>query len=256
MENHELLTPDNLARENKPLGDRYRIGQEVFANSKVRPSRNPGNWIDRAISSMRHANPIMPYAADLLPWTLYDRFSLTNGATSARKYQFFVVQQGQASKTKVDTNMERAGELASPQVFNATHIGFYPESTALRADIDAVLRDYYVEFKIGGKVYAEGKPMQFPGGAGLDAFTTKNSESAYKIGVPIAGNMWDLRLPPGMQLEDSGGTPFITDGIIGQVITEGEQFEVNLISDSTFTVASAPFNLYCFLTGILSRGVR
>lgn len=237
--------------------ERYRLGQQVFnPGAIVGQERDRSSWLAKAIRSRRHANPLMPYTADILPWTLYDRISLSNGTTSARKYQFFVTQQGQSSKTKVDTNMEDSGVLASPQVMNMTHLGFYPADTVLRADLSELLEDYWVEFKIGGKIYAEGKLSQFPGGAGLDAFTTVNNEAAYKIGVPIAGNCWDLRLPRGMELKDTDGATFMTDGIIGQIVPDGEKFEVDILSDNTFTVASNPLNFYCFIYGILSRGVR
>lgn len=205
----------------------------------------------------RSQNPIAAGMADIVPWILYDRINVANGATTAIRYQLFTVPDGSGGKTERDTNMTEVGKLPAPQWFNCIGIGFYPSSTALKADIDELLNDYTQTFWIGKKDYSQGPLFAFPGASGLYGLTTQTTQSAFTIGHSMAGNYYDLRLPAGMTLGvDSDGQQIVTDGITGHTILQNQNFQVNLNADAGFVVASNPLYFYCLLFGILSRGVQ
>ena len=86
-------------------------------------------------------------------------------------------------------------------------------------------------------------------------------------GTPNWGNMFDLRLPPGINLgvqTDNTGEKKIalSDGLMGVTILQGQQFKVVATAPGGAQTATAAgsggagVSLICQLYGILSRGVQ
>jgi hypothetical protein len=214
-------------------------------------------------------NPIAPNQADILPWILYDFANVPPNTAVPATLTLFNTPIGQGVgfaggvKTKTDTNLEQVSRLPDPQWFNCTHLGIYFHSTMLKADIDQFLARGYFEFWIGQKVYAEGKIQKYPAGSGLYGMSTNTTEAAWQNGWPMGANLYDLRLPAGMNLgiDRDTGQPIITDGIVGQTILQGQQFFLKIFFPNSFTTAASTsngtgVNLWVFLDGILSRGVQ
>jgi len=218
--------------------------------------RKRGEYTDVAKRLARQGNPIVPNAADILPWVLYDRLTVASATATATTIRLFTQPIGTASKTKQDTNLDQVQRLPDPQWFNATGLGFYFSSATVKADIDSFLDNYHIEFWIGQKVYAEGPLQVFPGGAGLAGETTQTAQSVFTIGQPYHSNTWDLRLPAGIDLgmDPQSGGLIVSDGIIGQTILQGQQFRVEILGTAFTTAAQTRLNV--FLYGIISRGVQ
>lgn len=219
------------------------------------------SYYRKAKKRARQQNPIMPNSADIVNWILYDRFTFAQAATIPNRFQFFTQPIGTNSKTKVDTNLELVQQLAAPLWMNVIGVGFYISSNTIKADIDLFLNSSYMEFWVGQKVYLEGPLQCFPTSAGLSGVTTQTEESAYSLGAPVMGNMFDVRLPAGLGL---GGNT-VADGLIGITILQNQQFHVDIKADAggaTMTANTANptpgagLQISCYLHGILSRGVQ
>lgn len=206
--------------------------------------------IDRAIklsAKKRSSNPIEEGRADIVPWILYDRLFTAANTTTAVEYDFFTQPQS-GTKFKQDTNLDQVSVLAQPQHFNTTSLQMYFSSQMLNTDIGKFLDTYYCEFWIGNKVYAEGPLSQFPGGSGLQGFTTQTNTGSFSNGIPSPLAVVDFR---------------IGDNPIGHHILQGQTFKVKVITSAGFTTTNTTVNpnaiglsLLCVLEGVLSRGVQ
>lgn len=250
-----VLTANGLVKCNKT----GRFGIRIPLVSSL------GGYIKSLRKRGRFTNPIAPNQADVVMWTLYDRNTAAAGATTATEYDFFTVPMGNAGKTKADTNMEQVMRLPDPQVFNATGIGFYFSADMLLLDIQNFLDAYYYEFWVGQKTYSEGPLQVAPSGAGLDGVSTATSQQTYSNGTQILGNHFDLRLPAGLNFVDGGGNAYMTNGLIGVTILQGQQFKVKVLAGTVGIALTADdatpnpgtgLNFMCYLYGILSRAVQ
>lgn len=196
----------------------------------------------RRANKNRLSNPIEEGKADVLPWWLYDRLYTSAGSTTSTEYDFFTTPIGGA-KTYVDTNLEQVSRLADPEHFDATALRFYFSSDMVKSDIDTFLNTYWAEFWIGSKAYTRAPLTVFPGGAGLQGFTTQTNIGGYSNGFPSPGAVVDFRM---------GDNP------IGHHILQGQTFKVKVITSTGFATASGGvgLKLLCILDGILSRGVQ
>jgi hypothetical protein len=221
-------------------------GEAMRVNQRMLGKASPLD-IERAMrigNKKRNQNPIEEGRADIVPWILYNRLTTAAGTTTSVEYDFFTTPQG-GSVTKQDTNLSQVSQLSQPQHFNTTSLQFYFSSRMLLNDIGTFLDTYYTEFWIGEKVYAEGPLSQFPGGSGLQGFTTQTNVGAFSNGVPSPLAVVDFR---------------IGDNPIGHHILQGQTFKVKVITSAGFATATSTgaigLNLLCVLEGVLSRGVQ
>ncbi len=199
----------------------------------------------------RKGNPIDPNKADILPWYLYDKITVAVATAVGTSQVFFSVPiggtQNAVVKTKQQTNMEQVSQLPAPQHFNATALEIFFATNMLKTDIDSVLNNYYLEFWIGQKIYAEGPLFKFPGGAGLAGVSQQSGQQTFSNGVPNPMAVVDFRM---------GENP------IGHHILQGQNFTVKILGTTFTTVAGdaepagTGLNFWCILEGILSRGVQ
>jgi hypothetical protein len=141
-------------------------------------------------ASGKNTNSIMAGWVDRGPWQYWDTVTGAPGAALASSYSPFSVAIGQqnpltgTTKTKLQTNMVRGNQFPPPRCLLLIQIGFYFSSQMLKVDIDAVLDNCWMEFRIDDKIFHEGQLWQFPGGAGLTGVTTQGGESVYTLGLP------------------------------------------------------------------------
>ncbi len=212
------------ARETVAFCESTGTPLENFGIKNYKKKTLVGGFRDKIKTLGRNQNPIVPGVADLVNWYYYDiGATIAAGAASAASYQFFT-NPISSTKTKAQTNMEQVSRLPDPYVFNATHIGVYFSSATIKADIDLILANGYIEFVVGQKTYCEGPLQLFPSGAGLAGTGNIASTSAFTNGWPQLGNMFDMRLPGGIVL----GEGKMTDGNTGISILQGQTFKVNM----------------------------
>jgi hypothetical protein len=222
-----------------------------FNGTRINPSIP--KLMANAKNKYKLRNPIQPNAADLVQWELYDRNTTAANTATSASYTFYNVPIGQNSKTKADTNMEQVSRLPDPQFMNVQSLGFQFMPDMIKVDIDNFIKNYWFEFWVGQKVYAEGPLQSAASGYGYTGYTTQNNIGTNTLGNPNGTHLqFNLVLPAG-----------IGDGVNGVSILQGQQFYVKVIAGTTFTTALATspvngtgVNLMCFLTGILSRGVQ
>jgi hypothetical protein len=208
------------------------------------------NGIERMMhlsSHKRQSNPIDPNKADILPWYLYDQINVPVGTTTGTEIDFFTVPQGGTQfttvKTKQQTNLTQVRQLSAPLHFNTTSLQIYFASNMLKADIDSALNNFWLEFWIGDKIYAEAPLFKYPSGAGLSGYSVISGQAAWSNGIANPCAVVDFRM---------GDNP------IGHHILQGQNFSVKILG-TAFTPAASPgtgLNFYCILEGILSRGVQ
>lgn len=240
--------------------------KDLHANAnKVGKAARFTNFFRDARRKHYASNPIMPGVADYVNWPLYDRLTFAAGGTVATANQLFVIPAGSGGKTKADTNLTQVSVLPNPWWFNCTGIGFYFDPNINPIDLDAILNQSYFEFVVNNKSYMEGKLAMCPAPGGVTGMTTRTSQSQWTNGTPLVGNMFDLRLPSGLDLGvDQSGQAVVANGLIGITILQQQNFNVNINLPGgalTLTAADATPNagtgavISCWLYGVLSRNV-
>jgi hypothetical protein len=152
-----------------------------------------GRILSAAQAQGRNTNSIMANWIDRTPWQYWDTLTILPSVAMAQQYNAFAVPIGSQDpltnlqKTKLQTNMRKGNQFPPPNCLLLGNLGFYFDSTWLKIDIDAVLLNFYVEFKIDEKIFHEGYLQQFPSGMGLSGVSTRNGESVYTNGLPAPG---------------------------------------------------------------------
>jgi hypothetical protein len=144
-------------------------------------------------ASGRNTNSIMQGWVDRGPWIYYDTITILAGVQMAAQYSPFSVPIGSQdpltnlTKNKLQTNMVRGNQFPPPRCLLLGSIGIYFESNWIKADIDQVLANYFLEFRIDEKIFHEGYLELYPGGCGLAGLSTQTGESVYTNGLPAQG---------------------------------------------------------------------
>ena len=239
-----LVNADSITNHGVTVGKRLSLSKH-------------GKQVNR-ITHGREPNPIVPGVADYIMGPVYDRVTFAPGATIPANFKWFVSPMGQSSKTKADTNLSMSSALSAPSWMNVVGLGFKFSTLMQKADLDAFVNNYYIEFYVDNKIYLEGQVDMFPAPAGitgLQSFATATTSTVYVNGTPRADNFFDLRIPGGIDL---GG--LVTDGNTGITINQGQTFKVECTGTS-FTLAAASgtyggFQVTAMLIGVISRSVQ
>lgn len=138
----------------------------------------------------RDINSIMAGWVDRGPWQYYDTVRQAPSTVLAATYSPFSVPIGQgdplfgnATKTKVITNMVRGNNFPPPRCLVIMQVGFLFSPQMLKPDVDLVLDNSFVEIRIDDKIYMEGQLWQFPAGVGEVLFSTQTGQSVVSNGL-------------------------------------------------------------------------
>lgn len=247
--NKTILIPEDAAEHGKVITGNNKVGLRIPFGKYFTAAKK--------LASGRRSNPVAPNQADLVSWIIWDRITVAANATFAANYKFFTTPIGQSSKTKIDTNMTQVSRLEDPQWMNVTHLGIVLNPNIEQVDLNAILNNYYIEFWVGQKIYVEGPVQNFPGGVGASSgvatTATTTTLRTTSNGLPAVSNLYDMRLPAGLDLGDRA-----TDGLTGINILQGQSFKVELngTSFTTTNTGGSGVTMYCELHGILSRQVQ
>lgn len=168
-------------------------------------------YLSAADAKGRDTNSIMQGWVDRGPWIYYDTVTMAAGVASATQYFPFSVAIGQgdplngnAVKTKFETNMQRGNQFPPPKCMLLFALEIQFDSTCLLSDIQLAMANSYLEFKIDDKVFHEGYLQFFPGGMGLCGASTNNAEAVWTNGIPAPGysrryDEWSKYIAPEQQ---------------------------------------------------------
>ncbi len=252
----------------------YEAGQRLMKGYAERGEGaeigNPTQFSDTLLRARRQhigKNPIVPNMADYTNWIYYDRIVFAPGVTIPTQFQLFVIPYNTGGKTKVDTNLQLAGQLPQPYWINVTHIGFSWLPNALDVDINNFISQSYMEFWVNDKIYSEGPYQCYAGNTGVYGYSTQTSDQGVNNGMPSGvQSMYDLRLPAGINLgTGASGSPVVTDGLTGINILQSQIFSIKnylpagalaLTAATAAPNAGTGLSLYVYLHGILSRSVQ
>ena len=106
-------------------------------------------WRARKRAVSAH-NPIAQDMADVIPYKIWDTATVAKNTQVGTEIQFFTTPQS-ATKGKLLTNLEQAGRLPDPRHFYVRAMRIIFGSDMLLTDIQAMLKNYYLEFWIGDR---------------------------------------------------------------------------------------------------------
>jgi hypothetical protein len=139
----------------------------------------------------RDINSIMAGWVDRGPWQYYDTLRALSSTQLSAQYSLFATPIGQGDpyygnvqKNQAITNMVRGNQFPPPRCLVIMQVGFYFSSQMLKADIDLLLDNAYIQVKIDEKVYMEGQLWQFPAGVGLAGVSTQTGQAVFTNGLP------------------------------------------------------------------------
>jgi hypothetical protein len=139
----------------------------------------------------RDINSIMAGWVDRGPWQYWDTVRVAPSTQFAAQYSPFSTPIGQGdplygnlAKTKLITNMQRGNQFPPPRCLVIMQVGFYFSSQMLKADIDLMLDNAFIEVRIDDKIYMEGPMWQFPAGVGLAGVSAVTGQSVFTNGLP------------------------------------------------------------------------
>jgi len=157
----------------------------------------------------------VPNLMDVQHSPIYDTITIAGLGTVSNLTTAFFTQVGPASgKTLGQTNMTQQQKLMAPQAFSIFAIRLRWKETILRADLDAILDAFCLEFSKGEKVYNRAPLWYYSCGGGIAGFTTRTDESAYLNGPAHRESMHKLAIPLVIENQETfvgnfQGTPYV-----------------------------------------------
>lgn len=134
-------------------------------------------------------NSLIGGMVDRGAWKYYDTINIAQNSVLPAEIDFFAVQQNaidpynNTRKTKLQTNMKLAGQFPPPRCLVLMQLGIL-FSNMLLSDIQLVLQNYYMEFKIDDKIFFEGRLEFYPCGYGPFGTSQNSGESVWGVGFP------------------------------------------------------------------------
>jgi len=150
-----------------------------------------GKMIPVTTKGQPDINSILANYTDRGIWTYYYTIKIAAGATVGTQYSFFGASIGQtdpyntsSTLTKLETNIPNPNFFNPPRDLILDQLGFHFEIDTRLADIQAITKNAYFEFKIDDKIFFEGKFWMHPPGTGASGVTTQTAESTFGLGIP------------------------------------------------------------------------
>lgn len=173
------------------------------------------------------------------PWIYYSTWAMTAAAGPASQ-ELFADTIATATKRKVDTNMVRTNQFPTNRGLVMDYLGIYLSSTMAKTDVDLLLDNYYLEFKIDDKIQLEGPLHTFPSGFGLAGFsniTAAATDHVLSLGQPG----WDH-------------TRLLGDYCL--YIAPLQQFSLTIYSGPTPPTFTSAVRVQFYLGGLTDRSVQ
>jgi len=173
------------------------------------------------------------------PWIYYSTM-INAAAIGLASYELFSDTIATATKKKVDTNMVRPNQFPTNRGLVMDYLGIYLSSTMINSDIDLLLDNYYLEFRIDDKIQLEGPLQTFPSGFGLTGYSNivaAAGDSVLTLGQPG----WDH------------------NRLLGDYclyIAPLQQFSLTVISSPTPPTFTSPVRLQFYIGGLTDRSVQ
>ena len=195
---------------------------------------------------------------ELVKQPLYDRTGIVNAATQTT---FFSLPVGQADATSItgvksfsETNMRRAGALATPQQFDIYAASWkLPVNTPVADWLDVVnITNFNLE--VGQKSYLRCRLSIIPGDTSLQANQLAVPGDSITNGWAIASNVFDCSIPEEL-FDPATGRTFLTGRRVPIHLPSEQQFNATLESVGGATM-SATADCEITLWGVLKREVQ
>lgn len=214
----------------------------------LQPTMTPAVAVAPPAPAGQDINSIMGGWVDRGPWKYWDTWTNLVGSPTIAvpsSVDFFTVPIGQVDiytglrKTKLQTNMVRSGQFAPPRCLVLMQIGVQITSTNIKADVDKVFNNCYLEFKIDDKIFYEGFLWMFPSGTGYTGSVNPGGTDQYfNNGFPAPQATW--RSPE-----------------FAKYIAPIQQFSLSLkFPNLVLPTLANQFQLVTFLDGLTDRAVQ
>lgn len=150
---------------------------------------------------------------ELIKNPLYDTVAIVTGATTS---SFFAIPVGGADsgslvgvKTFSETNLRRAGAIATPQQYDIYAITMKYPATITRADLSAFLNQTNISLDIGQKNYLRVRATVVPQDTTQTVEALAVAADAVHNGWNITSNVFDLSIPEEL-FDPASGRTFLT----------------------------------------------
>jgi hypothetical protein len=196
---------------------------------------------------------------ELVKQPLYDRVSLVANATQTT---FFAIPVGGAdllsitgNKSFSETNMRRAGALATPQQFDIYATSWKLPSDAVLADWLDTLNITNYNLEVGQKSYLRCRTANIPGDTGFVVNESLVASANATNGWPMATNVFDTSIPEEL-FDPATGRTFLTGRRVPIHLPSEQQWSVTLehVGGLRGAFVTAPLNIV--LWGVLKREVQ
>jgi hypothetical protein len=104
------------------------------------------------------------------PWIYYSTWAAA-AAVGPASFELFSDTIATATKKKCDTNMVRSQQFPTSRGLVMDYLGIFLGPQMITTDIQLLLDNYYIEFRIDEKIQLEGPLQTFPSGFGLAGFS-------------------------------------------------------------------------------------
>lgn len=193
-------------------------------------------------------NSVMDGWVDRGPWRYWDKVNVPTGTAIPTTLNPFSVPIGgqdpitSTQKTKYDTNMQRGNQFPPPRCLVMRRLMLQFDPRMLLVDINAILGQFVLEFKIDDKIFWEGHLTEFPSGFGLTAATTATGQAVWQNGFP-------------------GGLGYTLDyGDYAKYIAPQQQFSMRIYTETAVptlsTLGTVGWSMFAFIDGLTDRSVQ
>jgi len=196
---------------------------------------------------------------ELIKQPLYDTTAIVTGATTAT---FFALPVGSAdpgaingvNKTFSETNLRRAGALATPQQMDAYAISLkFPASITRAEHTDFLARSNY-NLEVGQKSYLRVRATVIPADTSQVVDQLAVAEDSVYNGWSLHSDVFDVSIPEEL-FDPSTGRTFLTGRRVPIHFPSEQQFAVTLEMVAMITLAQTQ-RVETLLWGVLKREVQ
>lgn len=168
---------------------------------------------------------------ELIKQPIYDTVAIVTAATTT---SFFAIPIGGADagalvgvKTYSETNLRRAGALATPQQFDIYAITVKYVSSITNADLDQFLLRSNLDVTIGQKSYLRVRNTVLPADTTKVVDALAAAADAVHPGWPITSNVFDTSIPEEL-FDPVTGRTFLTGRRVPIHVPSEQQFPVTM----------------------------
>lgn len=212
----------------------------------VRSSRGEMLRSSRGFGYRRCRNEVLPNQSSYRDGWLYDTFSVGAGAAFPTT-SMFSTQQGVGGKALNATNLTgQGGQIPAGQTLKVRSIRFYISNNIAPADLQNIINNVSVEFKVNNVPIFQATPEWFPAGNGGVTLAAANT------GIAAGGSAVVTSSSNGMPVQSAAYTllyPYDIESTLPFTILVTPQVAFNMVAAGGTNPPGVGVTIRCYLEG-------